>query len=722
MKVAAFGLLVGLALTFAVVSAAEEAGVPGPGTPPAAAMPGAVAKPLDLAGLRRMRREAAHRRRRIIFNNDGDDVIYTKKDPTPEALLALRTSPLLGSQVDSIFYSNSMCFGQALHNSRVMEPFTCTDGIFKDNSLPELLARGLEPIRIMAEFCHAHGLESFWDMRMNDTHDSMLGGYGPYLRPRFKTEHPECLVGSVVKQPPHGTWSSVDYAVPQVREMAYRFFEEVCQRFDVDGIELDFFRHACFFRSVAWGGRATPEELAMMTDLVRRTRAMTEREGMRRGRPILIAIRVPDSVEYCRGIGLDVEEWLADGLVDILSGTCYFQLEPWESLVQLGHRYGVPVYPSLSDSRVKGETRFSRGSLESYRGRALQAWSAGADGVYLFNYFNPRGAIWRELGDPAALRTRDKLYFATTRNGSPQSYLAGGDAFRKLPVLTPSNPWLVPEDKPVEVEVFLGDDFPPTSGALPQVTCHVRTLGGRPVVATLNGRRLGDTAAKEEWLDFPVPLDCVRKGANRVALSAAGAARPAGRDGDWDVVYEGTHLPAPPWHKEGFLNDRECIAEVQDGKLLVADRGKGPGSYSYFRCPCFIRPGAETVVEARLKPISGWSSVIIENGVAGEEICFYPDQVKARHSGLSYALDAAGDFHTYRIAIREKSYQVFVDGALRLDGAGRLTRPAPAGRSGVMFGGANSPETGEALWEFVKIRNPAVTLLDLVLSVRYGAG
>ena len=92
------------------------------------------------------RRKAAHSPRRIIFNNDGDDVIYTKKEPTREALLALRTSPLLGSQVDSIFYSNSLCFGQALHNSKVMEPFTCTDDIFIDNGLPQLMARGLDPI------------------------------------------------------------------------------------------------------------------------------------------------------------------------------------------------------------------------------------------------------------------------------------------------------------------------------------------------------------------------------------------------------------------------------------------------------------------------------------------------------------------------------------------------------------------------------------------------
>ena len=47
-------------------------------------------RPRDLAELRKLRRELAQRRRRMIFNNDGDDVIYRRNDPTPEGLLAER--------------------------------------------------------------------------------------------------------------------------------------------------------------------------------------------------------------------------------------------------------------------------------------------------------------------------------------------------------------------------------------------------------------------------------------------------------------------------------------------------------------------------------------------------------------------------------------------------------------------------------------------------------
>jgi hypothetical protein len=683
-------------------------------------LPGRIAaEQLDLATLRKLRKDAAHRPRRIIFNNDGDDVIYTKKEPTAEALLALRTTPLVGSQVDSIFYSNSLCFGHALHNSQVMEPFTCTEDMFRDNGLPQLLARGLDPIQAMAEFCHQHNMELFWDMRMNDTHDSMIGGYGPPLRPKLKLDHPEYLVGSAEKQPPYGTWSSVNYAVPEVRELCYRFFEEVCRRFDVDGVELDFFRHACYFKSVADGGRASEQELDMMTDLLRRIREMTEREGLRRGRPILVAIRVPDSVEYCQGIGLDLEKWLAEGLVDLLSGTCYFQLNPWEYLIELGRRYGVPVYPSLSESRLQGATRFNRNSLESYRARAARAWAAGADGIYVFNYFDPKGPVWRELGDPGALRAKDKLYFVTARDGSPDSYLRGGRQYQQVPILTPNNPRLVPTDRPAEVELLVGDDlaWAQRAGHKPAVTCHVRTLGVGGLKAAFNGHPLEKPTMADDWHDFPVSADWVKKGANQLTLSSPSQAEAGQAEVERAVAYGGSKLPERPWQKMGFGKD--CSAEVQDGKLLIADRSTEGGSYAFFQYPCSVHLGEETFVEARLKTLSGWSSIMIENGVAGEEIQFFPDRVKARHCGLSYAMDTTDAFHTYRIAIKESTFQVYVDGTLRTDGVDQFTRPAWNGRSGVMFGAANSPSTGEALWESVKIHNRAVSLLDMALSIHF---
>jgi hypothetical protein len=439
---------------------------------------------------------------------------------------------------------------------------------------------------------------------------------------------------------------------------------------------------------------------------------------MRRGRPILIAIRIPDSVEYCQAIGLDVEKWLAEGLVDLLSGSCYFQLNPWEYLVGLGHRYGVPVYPSLSESRVLGETRFARSSLESYRARALQAWAAGADGIYMFNYFDPRGQLWRELGDRQTLATRDKLYFVTPRDGPPDSYLAGGRQYQHLPILTPTNPWPVVTDQPAEVELAVGDDLARAqrTGHRAQVTCHLRALGSVGLQVALNGQALAEPTVTGEWRDYPVPADLVKTGSNHFAISTPDVPAP---DEAWTTVYEAGKLPESPWTKDGPYVAQGCVTEMQNGKLLIADRSTESGGYAYFRCPCFLRPSDENVIEARLKVLSGWSSVLIENGRDSEEVTFHPDHVQGRYSGVSYAMDTTDAFHTYRILVKDRGFKVYVDGELRLDGTDRMTYPAWNGRSGAAFGAANSGSLGEALWESVRVRTRAVALLDLALAIRY---
>ncbi|HID23098.1 MAG TPA: hypothetical protein EYP14_11950, partial [Planctomycetaceae bacterium] len=335
--------------------------------------------PLTTGELRQARRQLVQKQRRIIANNDGCDCLYFPKDlePTVANFLAQRTTDLAGTHVDTIAYCTiSSGFGYFTHQTRVGTLLSRSASDFgiapdKRNIARELIAQGTDPLRAVVDFGHRHNIDVFWSMRMNDTHDVAHHPDRPYfLFPPLKKEHPEWLVGDPIRRTPYGRWSSVDYARPEIRDLAFRFIAEVCTRYDVDGIELDFFRHLCFFRSTASGKAATDDERFQMTDLLRRVRRMTEQVGCRRGKPILIAVRVPDSLEYCRDIGLDLQRWLQEGLIDLLITTGYFRLNPWTYTVQLAHRYGVAAYPCLSDSRVRGESRFRRASLQAYRGRA----------------------------------------------------------------------------------------------------------------------------------------------------------------------------------------------------------------------------------------------------------------------------------------------------------------------------------------------------------------
>lgn len=173
---------------------------------------------------------------------------------------------------------------------------------------------------------------------------------------------------------------------------------DVATRYDIDGIELDFFRHPLFFKTQVLGEPVTQGQCDKMTALLAQVRRGTLEAARGRSRPLLIAVRVMDSPGYARAIGLDVEKWLKDGLIDVLIvGGCYFHLEPWQTMVRMGHEHDVPVYACLSASRLQAEDKL-------WRGEALDAWAAGVDGIYTFNLFDPRHPLFRELGDPAVLK------------------------------------------------------------------------------------------------------------------------------------------------------------------------------------------------------------------------------------------------------------------------------------------------------------------------------
>ena len=397
---------------------------------PAAVIKMAVDKSTSRDSLETMKtrqRQAAWRKRRIIMNNDGGECVSPTKPGEPrtvETFLRQRTSPLVGSQVDTLFYCDGV-FNSYSHHSKETE--LLRDGDFgAENWAHELFQiAGRDALQIIADFGHAQGWEVFWSMRMNDTHDSGDGS----LLSEWKKSHPGLLMGVKGKALRYGgnRWSGVNYDQDEVREKVYRIIMDVATRYDVDGIELDFFRHPLYFREMMLGEPVTQAQCDKMTGLLARVRHGTQEVARRRGRPFLIAVRVMDSPGFARGIGLDVEAWLKQGLVDVLvAGGCYFHLEPWQTMVNLGHKHDVPVYACLSASRLP------ENDDKVWRGEALDAWQAGVDGIYTFNLIDPRHRLFRELGDPALLKTLpvDHRYIMGSRYWI--DFLKDGEKFRRI--------------------------------------------------------------------------------------------------------------------------------------------------------------------------------------------------------------------------------------------------------------------------------------------------
>lgn len=478
---------------------------------------------------RALRLQKLNESRPVIHNNDGCDA-YVYPDSRTFSIymfLELRTAGLKGSDVSTISYCTiASSFGQFTHNTKVGEFLTLKHNRpGSRNVVSEFVELGTDPLEVTCTFAHENGFEFFWSNRINDTHDYEHRPDNPYERwSKLKSEHPEYLFGAIGEKLPHGRWSAVDFSHAEIRDLCVQYYSEVCKNYDVDGIELDFFRHLYLFRNVARGGFATPAQLNMLTDMVARIREVTEHEGMKKGKPVLVLVRVPDCLDYCRGVGIDLETWMGKGLIDIVVGSGYFRLNFWDYLVNTGHSHQVKVYAGLSEPRVKEEHPLMKRLQNSvYRARSLAAWQAGVDGIYIFNEYNTKSKYLSEIGNQANLEKTNNLYFATYRNANPASYLKDGKSFCSIPVLTPQNTVKLGSEN-VSLVLEIGNE-----SITADIALILYTREGNPelINAGLNGVSLEYSKSTDDGLSvFKVPVTAIRPGKNNLTLALGNGSDP----------------------------------------------------------------------------------------------------------------------------------------------------------------------------------------------------
>jgi hypothetical protein len=465
--------------------------------------------------------------RKFLYDNDGCEIVYYTNEVSVDGVLAPRFYPLKDTAVDAVLYTPwSSGFGMFTHNTKIGQLFDCTESNFSNNKARQLIEAGIDFLTEMVRFCHENDMEFFFSMRMNDTHDNQGDWYGDIMFEynKLKTSRPDLLVGTKENPPKYGTWTSVDYTKQEIRDMAYAIFEEACQNYDIDGIHLDFFRHPCFFKDAAEGKVLPQETLDLMTDMVRKIREMTEIEGMKRGRPILVSIRVPDSVEFCRAIGLDIEKWMEEDLVDILCTSSYTQLNYWEYSVELGHKYGVRVYPSVDETRVRDDNaNATRMSLESYAARLTNVWNSGADGFLLFNYYSYNSPIFKVGDDTEKLLNYNKHYFASYRGVGYFSRTWPHREFINIPTVNPYDKMELKKGQPVTVVFPIGEDLEMAieKGKTPSVNLRISLSQAKQkdkIVVELNGKVMEKPLNVPSILSYRLEPNNIVKGMNTLKL------------------------------------------------------------------------------------------------------------------------------------------------------------------------------------------------------------
>ncbi len=388
-------------------------------------------------------REEMVRQRRIILNDDGDSQT-TRNHPEvakgAAAFLDTRFNAVVGTQVDTYMW----CVGDGQ-----TPPYSNKYGTRPAEAIGDAN-------QVMVEAAHKADIEIFASLRMNDIHDGYTGLHDP-----LKMERPDLLIGEQFwpdaypylltdEKPqaaggyPEGAllrffWSGYNYAEPEVRQHRLDFIEKTCRQYDFDGFELDYFRHPLFFKP-----GEEEDNLETMSEFVRQVRQLVNQIGEERGRPYVLAIRVPDTPEMALRTGLDIEQWLKEGLLDMLviGGGYMSYAGRLKELIDMAHRYGVPAYPCINHFQDPIKMR-------SY---ASNFWSLGGDGVYVFNFAgvsegSDNQACLNQMGDPDILLGLDKEYLPD--NGCSIAYCGHTNPPPQFPVR-------VVGGRPIELVV--GDD------------------------------------------------------------------------------------------------------------------------------------------------------------------------------------------------------------------------------------------------------------------------
>lgn len=478
------------------------------------------------------RKKLAHRRRRIIFNDDGDDV-WNPRAKTPEGFLGVRLCHMVDTQVDTLFYCTTQSFNYFSHNTKIGQVFLSRQGSFSNNAMQALIDAGTDPLELAVEYAHKHGIEAVWTLRMNDIHDA----FTPPLMPKWKVDRPETVLGKKedwAKNPPSTQarwWAGVDFMRADVRKRLIELIEEVAGNYDVDAIDLDWLRHAIYFRETLLGKPATGKQIGIITGIVRDVRKMLERVGDKRSKPILLSTRVPMTIKHGLYIGTDVEAWLKAGLIDFLTiggGYVPFTM-PTSEIASLGRRYDVPVTPCISASGLMRRKPYGPGGMYgagAWLATAANAFHAGASGVSLFNLFPSPGAeannklvrdVFSHAGEPATLVGRDKLFCIDnaehlTRCGYTNHIVPYRDCLPKT----------VSAGKTLTVALPVGEDIARAKSAV----LRIQTDKPCQITCRLNGQPLtpkpSPALAKQfgmAWQTAAVKQSAVKAGSNRVEFT-----------------------------------------------------------------------------------------------------------------------------------------------------------------------------------------------------------
>lgn len=480
----------------------------------------------------------------ISLNEDSSHYFATRAGEKLDAeKVASWVDQYAGTQVKELIL-NPNCMRTSYH-SRVWNPIWHNydpwgkddQALLKNNSPEEriqarkwihtawqLYKDGIDVYEIWIKRSRQKNISPWLSMRMNDIH--YVNNEQSYIHSEFWRNNPHFRRVSY-RWAGMGLDRAFDYGRQEVREYHMKLIKELAERYDFDGLELDWMRFGFHFRPgyEEEGGK-------ILTNFMSSVRTLLDKAEQKRGHKIKLGARIPSRPQTSLYLGMDGSTWAHRGLVDMLVITPFWQtietdmpVEIWQQLLE-----GTEVILAAGlELLLRPYSHFLpplTNSLETVRGAAISLLSRGADRIYLFNYMDSETTIddltnypklLREIGSLNTLmgKTRRHIltYADTWAPGEPQAIA--------LPAPCQKQEWkafrihIGPKPNSGTVTVILG------FGHNPPIEKKILELRVNEKLCSFIGPvKLAKPVPTFPLYGFSVPLSTVKPGYNLIELVA----------------------------------------------------------------------------------------------------------------------------------------------------------------------------------------------------------
>lgn len=264
-----------------------------------------------------------------------------------------------------------------------------------------MLDAGKQPLEILIDQAHTRGMEFIGGFRINDGHAYQARAAGVGIA-AFIAENPQWQLKDMPQGIHFEETEPLDFSFAEVRSFTLGVIREAVARFDLDGVELCM-RDAAYFPQ-----HTGPQRGHLLTELVGQIRAALDAQGAKVGKRLKLGARVHPTIEDCALIGVEVPVWIRQGLLDYLSPQDMMYADfnlPYDEWAALTRDADCMLYPAIQPwASVRARSRSGQQPLQPANARALahSIYSAGADGLAIYNHFVP--SLWRPPFYPQALQ------------------------------------------------------------------------------------------------------------------------------------------------------------------------------------------------------------------------------------------------------------------------------------------------------------------------------